>query len=154
MIKLHQITSALTVCSSYGRIWANIVYLTQFYMVSLGYEIFFSFDMLPLYFDMLSLFDILSLYFDILSVYFCIWSLSRGWCGMAPEFQINEHITATKMSKASSILKWNHNKNENPLENLIWNGTIGRGGQKNVTHTVEPTTCCWYSPMSNLVLDQ
>ena len=74
MIKLHQITSALTVCSSYGRIWANIVYLTQFYMVSLhvGYEIFFSFDMLPLYFDMLSLFDILSLYFDILSVYFCI----------------------------------------------------------------------------------
>lgn len=72
MIKLHQITSALTVCSSYGRIWANIVYLTQFYMVSLGNEILFSFDMLPLYFDMLSLFDILSLYFDILSVYFCI----------------------------------------------------------------------------------
>jgi len=30
----------------YGRIWANNIYLTQFYMVGLGYDIFVSFDIL------------------------------------------------------------------------------------------------------------
>jgi len=49
-------------------------------MVNLGYDIFVSFD-------------ISSRSFDILSRSFDILFLTYGWCGMTPEFQINEHAT-------------------------------------------------------------